>query len=81
MNNPYKPIKAEILEVIPESSPIKTFVLKPENHFEFEAGQFIQLTVPGVGEGPFTPSSSPYEREKIEVPLCKWERSPLHCIA
>ncbi len=69
MNNPYQPIKAEILEVIPESPPIKTFVLKPENHFEFEAGQFIQLTVPGVGEGPFTPSSSPYEREKIEVTI------------
>ena len=69
MNNPYQPIEAEILEIIPESSQIKTFVLKPENHFEFEAGQFIQLTVPGVGEGPFTPSSSPYEREKIEVTI------------
>ena len=67
MKNPYEPIKTQILQVIPETPQIKTFVLKLENHFEFNAGQFIQLTVPGVGEAPFTPSSSPYEKEKIEV--------------
>ena len=71
MNNPYQPIKAEILQIIPETPQIKTFVLKPENHFEFNAGQFIQLTIPGVGEGPFTPSSSPYEKEKIEVTIMR----------
>lgn len=69
MNNPYVPVKTEILEVIRETPQIKTFVLKPENHFKFDAGQFIQLTVPGVGEAPFTPSSSPYEKEKIEVTI------------
>jgi len=71
MKNPYQPIKTQILKVIPETPKIKTFVLKSENHFKFEAGQFIQLTVPGVGEGPFTPSSSPYEREKIEVTVMR----------
>ena len=71
MKNPYQPIKTQILKVIPETPGIKTFVLKPENHFKFEAGQFIQLTVPGVGEGPFTPSSSPYEREKVEVTVMR----------
>ncbi|MBE0477908.1 FAD/NAD(P)-binding protein [Candidatus Aerophobetes bacterium] len=69
MNNPYEPIKTQILKIIPETAQIKTFVLKPENHFEFNAGQFIQLTIPGVGEGPFTPSSSPYEKEKMEVTI------------
>jgi len=59
------------LQVIPETPQIKTFVLKLENHFEFNAGQFIQLTVPGVGEAPFTPSSSPYEKEKIEVTVMR----------
>lgn len=67
MNNPYQPIKTQILQVTSETSQIKTFTLKPENHFEFRAGQFIQLTVPGVGEAPFTPSSSPQEKEQIEV--------------
>jgi len=71
MNNPYQPIKTKILQVIPETPQIKTFVLKSENHFEFKAGQFIQLTVPGTGEGPFTPSSSPYEHEKIEVTIMR----------
>jgi len=71
MNNPYQPIKTKILQVIPETVQIKTFVLKPENHFEFKTGQFIQLTVPGVGEGPFTPSSSPYEEEKMEVTIMR----------
>ncbi|HHF98010.1 MAG TPA: oxidoreductase, partial [Candidatus Aerophobetes bacterium] len=71
MSNPYEPIKAEILEVITETPQIKTFVLKPEKDFGFEAGQFIQLTVPGVGEGPFTPSSSPYEKEKLEVTIMR----------
>ncbi len=71
MKNPYQPVKANILEVIEETPQIKTFVLKPENHLEFKAGQFVQLTVPGVGEGPFTPSSSPYEKEKIELTIMR----------
>ncbi len=71
MESPYQPTKAKILEIIPETPNIKTFVLKPENHLEFKAGQFVQLTVPGTGEAPFTPSSSPYEKEKIEVTVMK----------
>jgi len=71
MNNPYQPVKTQVLQVIRETPQIKTFVLKPENHFEFRAGQFIQLTVPGVGEAPFTPSSSPYEKERIEVTIMR----------
>ncbi len=69
--NPYKPIKAIIEEVIDESPSIKTFRLRPEGDFEFEAGQFIELTVPGVGEAPFTPSSSPYVKDKIDVTIMK----------
>ena len=65
--NPYKPIEATIEEVIQESSSIKTFRLKPSEDFEFKTGQFIELTVPGIGEAPFTPSSSPYEKDSIDV--------------
>jgi len=67
--NIYEPIGCEVIEVITESPAIKTVVLKPEREFSFLAGQFASLTVPGVGEAPFTPSSSPYEREKIEFTL------------
>ncbi len=67
--NIYKPIDAVVEKVITETSNIKTFVLKLKEKFSFATGQFIELTVPGLGEGPFTPSSSPYETEKLEVTI------------
>ena len=69
--NIYKPIKAKLLEVITESPTIKTFVLEPEQEFSFKTGEFIELTVDGIGEAPFTPSSSPLETKKIEVTVMK----------
>ena len=54
----YMPTPAELVEVIDETPTIKTLVLAPEEPMAFRAGQFIQLTLPGVGEGPFTPQRS-----------------------
>ncbi len=67
MENPYLPIEATIEDVVEESPTIKTFVLRPKEAIPFETGQFIELTVPGLGEGPFTPSSSPTEKQKMDV--------------
>jgi len=69
--NIYLPIKCEVIDVIEESPTIKTVVLKPEKTFNFLAGQFACLTVPGVGEAPFTPSSSPFDTEKLEFTVMK----------
>lgn len=69
--NIYEPIRCEVREVVTESPTIKTVVLKPEKEFSFLAGQFASLTVPGVGEAPFTPSSSPYDKEKLEFTVMK----------
>ncbi len=69
--NIYKPIKAELMDVIEESPLIKTFVLTPEDDFSFRTGQFIELSVDGIGEAPFTPSSSPVVTEQIEVTVMK----------
>jgi NAD(P)H-flavin reductase len=69
--NIYRPIKARLTEVIDESPLIKTFVLIPEEEFSFETGQFIELSVDGIGEAPFTPSSSPLVKDKIEVTVMK----------
>jgi NAD(P)H-flavin reductase len=66
MNNPYRPIKAKIERVITETPTIKTFVLQPEEPLSFLAGQFMQVTVPGLGECPFTPSSDPKKTDTIE---------------
>lgn len=56
--NPYSFMEAEILNVITETSNIKTFTLKPREAISFKAGQFMDLSVPGMGEAPFTPSSN-----------------------
>jgi NAD(P)H-flavin reductase len=69
--NIYKPVRAELTDVIDESPLIKTLVLVPENTFSFKTGQFIELSVDGIGEAPFTPSSSPLISEKLEVTIMK----------
>lgn len=71
IDNPYLPIKTEVLDVIEESPTIKTFSLKPEVSLDFKAGQFIEMSIPGKGEAPFTPSSSPHEKDKLEVTIMK----------
>lgn len=68
-NNPYKPIPAKLLDVRQETSNIKTFFLEPEEPFIFETGQFAQLTLPGAGEAPFTPSSDPGIKERLEFTI------------
>lgn len=81
-NNPYKPIPAKLLDVRDETSNIKTFLLQPEEPFVFKTGQFVQLTLPGVGEAPFTPSSDPDDKSKLELTIMKAGRvtSELHNI-
>ena len=66
-NNPYRPIEAKVLEVITETPTIRTIRLGPKQEIGFRTGQFIELTIPGVGEAPFTPSSRPWVKEMMEV--------------
>jgi NAD(P)H-flavin reductase len=69
-SNPYLPRLAEVLEVKEESPEVKTLKLKlKEGRMEFKAGQFLELTVFGVGEAPFTFSSSPFNLESFEVSI------------
>jgi len=74
MENPYLPVEAELLDVVEETPTIKTFVLRPSQPIPFRAGQFMQLTLPGLGEAPFTPSSSPYEKERMEITILETGR-------
>jgi NAD(P)H-flavin reductase len=69
--NPYAIVKTKVLRVINETPTIKTLHLKPEAPFNFRTGQFIELTVPGVGEAPFTPSSDPSRREELQVSVMR----------
>lgn len=69
--NLYQPLNGEIVEIIDESPTIKSFVVVPETDFKFETGQFVELTLPGEGEAPFTPSSSPAITDKMEISIMK----------
>jgi len=71
INNPYRPIAAEVLDVVTETPTIKTIRFRPKEPLSFETGQFIELTIPGVGEAPFTPSSRPAVRDVMEVTVMK----------
>jgi len=76
MSNPYLPQKAELVEVIQETSSdldIKTYKLKfiDGGQIDFMPGQFVELSVPGVGEATFGFASSPLEKEFIELCIKK----------
>jgi sulfite reductase subunit B len=70
-NNPYRPIETKVLEVITETPTIKTLKMNPKEEITFKTGQFIELTIPGIGEAPFTPSSRPSIKDMIEVTVMK----------
>lgn len=71
MRNPYQPVPAEITRVVEESPNIKTFALRLALPLGFATGQFMELTVPGVGEAPFTPSSHPGVSEDMEFTVMR----------
>ena len=74
INNPYMPQKAEILEVIQETASdidIKTFKLRliDGGEMDFMPGQFVELSIPGIGEAPFGFASSPLNKDYIEISI------------
>ena len=69
--SPYLPIAATIDHIVDETPTIKTFGLRPEEPIAFQAGQFVELLVPGIGEAPFTPSSSPAVSEEMEITIMR----------
>ena len=69
--NPYAPQVARLSGVIEETPTIKTFRFDLKEPLAFRAGQFVQLGVPGMGEAPFTPSSSPLDPEHLEVTVLR----------
>ncbi len=74
--NPYIPMLARIVSVREEAPNINTFRLwlkdeEARRNFSFVPGQFLELTVFGYGEAPFSISSSPLEKEYFEVTVRK----------
>lgn len=54
MTNPYRPFKAEILSVSPQTGVDCTFRLAAD--IRVESGQFVEVSLPGVGEAPISVS-------------------------
>lgn len=71
MSNPYEVIPAQIYDVIQESPLIRTLCLQPVTPVHFKTGQFVELSIPAIGEGPFTPSSSHYISDKLDITIMK----------
>jgi len=69
-----EPKLAKIIAIKDETPDVKTFTLqfnsKPGG-LNFKPGQFVQLSVFGYGEAPFSMSSSPYQTESFEVSVKK----------
>ncbi len=71
MKNLYRPIESVIEDIKPETPNITTYRFRPKEPVTFAAGQFVELTVPGVGEAPFTPSSNPNVKDTLEITIMR----------
>lgn len=70
--NPYRSIEAEVQEVVTETPTIKTIRLKPvSEELPFLPGQFVEMSIPGHGEAPFTPSSPAYQRDYMDITVAR----------
>jgi len=69
MENPYLPypVRIDDIEIATEDKSLKTFKFvflnkEDEEKFSYQAGQFAELSIPGVGEIPIGIASSPVEK-------------------
>jgi sulfite reductase subunit B len=69
MKNIYLPIPVALEQIIDESATIKTFRFSSNDGFRFKTGQFVELSLPGIGEAPFTPSSDPNISTRFEITI------------
>lgn len=74
MDNIYYPRDAVLTDIKEETPTIKTFCFKLDEPLFFKAGQFMQLTIPGLGEAPFTPSSHPGKLTEMEITILRTGR-------
>ena len=78
MQNPYLPypVRIDEVEVATEDKSLKTFKFVflndgDEEKFAYSAGQFAELSVPGVGEIPIGIASSPVEKGFVKFTIFK----------
>ena len=72
IENPYRPNLARVTEIFRETDTIKTFKFKfldknLQSSFFFLPGQFIQVSVFGIGEIPLTLCSTPFNNDFFQI--------------
>ncbi len=85
MRNPYTPypVRIDDIEVATVDKSLKTFkfvFLDPEDekNFAYTAGQFAELSIPGVGEIPIGIASSPVEQGFVKFTVFKTGKVTAH---
>lgn len=63
--NPYVPIVSKILQNKRECS--NSFTLRTDFKMQHEPGQFIQMTIPGIGEAPISICSYDFEKSDFHI--------------
>lgn len=76
MENPYIPSKAIIKNIKKETPDTNTYTLafldkEKRDRFSFTPGQFVMVSVLGIGEAPISLSSSPLNRECFDITIRK----------
>ena len=78
MTNEYQGREIKLVQVKEQAKNIKLYSFElPKKHFkvieefQFIPGQFIMLSIPGVGEAPFAPCSSPYQKSGFQLSVRK----------
>jgi len=76
IKNEYLPHPAQIDSIQQETFDINTFRLhfideEYGDNFKHKQGQFIELSIPGAGEAPFSITSSPFQRKFFELTIRK----------
>ena len=76
MENPYIPSKAVIKKIRKETADTNTYTLafldkEKRDRFSFTPGQFVMVSVLGIGEAAISLSSSPLNRECFDITIHK----------
>jgi len=67
--NEASPVTAGSEAALPETISVAASTNQDQPASFTNFGQFVDITIPGVGEAPFTPSSDPNVKDKIEVTI------------
>lgn len=67
MINPFLPQRAKIINIYQDAPGTKVFTIKPRKEINFQAGQFLEISLPEIGEAPFAFCSSQYQNKKFKI--------------